>query len=114
MYFGVQCSFDWTDGQLWNSAMSMLETEVENVVNRSSLWDDKDGAIANGAQKCHLQLHFGKRIQREMFTLLNLRWDRTAANIPSQTSQTSHGCERTETSTQIGNSEHSVSYKYCH
>lgn len=70
------------DGQLWNSAVFMLETESENGVNRSSLWDDKDGAIANGAQKCNLQLHFGKRIQREMFTLLNLSMGQNCSKHP--------------------------------
>lgn len=50
----------------------MLATGSENGVNRSSLWDEKDGSIANMAQKCHLQLFFGKGIQRELFTALNL------------------------------------------
>lgn len=52
MYFGLQRSFNWTDGQLWNSAVYMLTTESENGVNRGSLWDDKDGTVANVAQKC--------------------------------------------------------------
>lgn len=68
MYLGVQHSFDWTDGQLQNSADSVLATGSESGANRRSLWDDKDGAIANVAQKRHLQLFFGKRIQKELIT----------------------------------------------
>lgn len=44
-------SLDWTDGQFQNNAVSMLATESENGVNRSGLWDDKDGAIENVAEK---------------------------------------------------------------
>lgn len=64
-------SFNWTDGQLWN-IYTCLQQHLKMVWAEVASGIDKDGTIANVAQKCHLQLFFGKRIQREILTALNL------------------------------------------